>query len=106
MTWKIKIAQLLLFNAVFMFALCGYVHSQSKFAAADWMKKDMNLKVGLLQEFTTEAKRNGINIRLSPEYYLKELDNFIVSSPRSDDQRRLQTSVRIMVHTTAAMEGD
>jgi hypothetical protein len=103
---KTRVVQFLMAVAAFVLVCTGTAQAQSKFPVSAWMKLDTPFKLGILREYLDEAKRQGIIIRFSPEYYVKELDSTIANSIRNHDGNALTNSVGIMLHTIAAMDGD
>ncbi len=92
----------LTFAALWATALWG----QSKFTGHDWVRLDTAFEVKLIRAVIEEAKRDNVIIRLSPEYYTKELDFTVENGIRNHDDEVMSSSVGIMLHTIAAMEGD
>ena len=80
--------------------------AQSKFSASDWMKLDTRTKLALMKGFIATAKKDGVIMRFPPEYYVKEIDATIENAIRNRDEKGLVTSVGLMIHTIAAMDGD
>ncbi len=85
---------------------CAAVQAQSKFPASEWMKKDTKFKLQIVKGFIEVAKSNGVMIRFPSEYYVKEVDGIIENSIKNHDEKGLSSSVGIMIHTIAAMDGD
>lgn len=106
MLWLRKFQVLALLAIGITFVSCAAAQAQSKFPASEWMKKDTRFKLGVMKEFIAEAKRNGVVMRFSPEYYVKEVDSTIENAIRNHDEKGLTTAVGIMIHTIAAMDGD
>ncbi len=98
------------FVTVFVLAITFVAYSaaqaQSKFPATEWMKKDTRTKLGIMQAFIEAAKRDGVTIRFSPEYYVKEVDATIENAIRNHDEKGLTTAVDVMIHTIGVMDGD
>jgi hypothetical protein len=91
---------------IFAAAYTTVVWAQLNFTAADWVKVNTSFKLELLRAVIEEARKNNVTIRFSPEYYVKEIDFTIENAIRNQDKVGLATSVGIMLHTIAAMEGD
>jgi len=107
MTLSIKKSQVLFLVAVSIgIVCCANTWAQSKFPASEWMKRDTRFKLKVMREVIAQAKRDSIIIRFSPEYYMKEVDAVIENAIRNRDEKCLDTSVGIMIHTIAAMDGD
>jgi hypothetical protein len=98
------------FVTVFTLSITLIVYSaaqgQSKFPASEWMKKDTRTKLGIMQAFVEAAKRDGVIMRFSPEYYVKEVDTTIENAIKNHDERSLKTAVGVMIHTIGVMDGD
>jgi len=90
----------------FVLAYSVAARAESKYPASEWMKKDTRFKIGVMHEVMAAAKRDGVIMRLSPEYYVKEIDATIENAIRNHDKKGLTTSLGIMIHTIAAMDGD
>ncbi len=79
---------------------------QSKFPASHWMKLETKVKLEGIKRVIALAKEDKIIIRFLPEYYVKEIDSTIENAIKNHDEKGLSTSVGVMLHTIAAMDGD
>jgi hypothetical protein len=82
------------------------LHVPSMFPATKWMKIDTPTKLRIMKGFIEIAQKDGVTMRLSPEFYVKEVDGIIDNSIRYHDEKHLDTAVGIIIHTIAAMDGD
>jgi hypothetical protein len=88
-------------------ALCAtQLWGQSQFTGREWVTLGTAVKLQLIRGVIEEAKKNNVILRLSAEYYVKELDATIENAIRNHDALGASTSLGIMLHTIAAMEGD
>jgi hypothetical protein len=93
-----------LFIATFLVVGVSSSFGQTAFSLEDWMKKDYNFKIDLVKGFIEFAKKEKITIRLSPEYYVREIDSLIANTIQSGDD--LTPSLGVSLKTIAVMDCD
>lgn len=101
---NIKIVTFLLILFFTNTHLC--IAQQSKFTCKDWMKLDENFKTVLIGRVIQMNKDNGTIIKLSPKYYVDEIDKLISTYVETNNNEALNSSLGVTFHTIAAMEGD
>jgi hypothetical protein len=89
-----------------LFLFTGLAEAQSKFACRRWLELDERAKLLVMASVIDMAHRDRIEIKLPPEYYVRELDSLIQVYIDTDNQQALDSSLGVSIHTIAAMEGD
>jgi hypothetical protein len=79
---------------------------QSKFTCRDWSNLPKEQKQPIIQAFIDQAKSDNVVLKLSAEYYVRELDALIKTYAETKNDGALNASLGITIHTIAAMEGD
>ena len=101
----------LLLPGLLALVLCGAsaasLEAQSKFNRTQWRDLSREMKLPLMQALISLAKqREGVTIRLSAEYYVRELDTLINRYVNTNNQEALKGPVGIAWKTIVVMEGD
>jgi len=76
------------------------------FSLRDWMAKDDDFKHKLVKAYINAANEDNVKMRLSVDYYVKEIDLLIQQSIKNGEQAGLDNSFGIALKTIAIMEGD
>jgi hypothetical protein len=66
----------------------------------------LHKKIGITLLIDGLKKEKEVQIRLTPDYYVKELDSLLEIYKRNNDEGALASSLGVAFHTIAAMEGD
>src|SRR6266516_1509879 len=101
----------LLLAGLLTLVLCGAsaasLKAQSKFNCTQWRDLSPEVKRQLMSALIALAKqRDMVTIRLTPEYYVHELDALINRYVSTNNQDALKGSVGIAWKTIVVMEGD
>ncbi len=101
----------LLLAGLVSLVLCGPsaapLEAQSRFNCTQWRDLSPEVKLQLLTALIAMAKqREMVTIRLSPEYYVRELDALINRYVSTNNQEALKGSVGVTWKTIVVMEGD
>ena len=96
-----------LLTPIFCGAFASSVRAQSKFNCSQWRALSPEMKLPLMEALISMARqRDSITIRLSAEYYVRELDALINRYVETNNQEALKGSVAIAWKTIVVMEGD
>ena len=80
--------------------------NKTGFSCRRWLELDQPTKVALIQGIIKLAHEDNVEIRLSPEYYVKEIDSLIHTYLATDNEEALDTSLGATFRTIAVMDGD
>lgn len=89
-----------------LFSLSEAGNNKTLFSLRDWMTKDNDFKHKLVQSFINAAKEDNVTMRLSVDYYVKEMDALIQNSIKNGEETGIDNSFGIALKTIAVMEGD
>jgi hypothetical protein len=87
-------------------ASASALRAQTVFPCRQWMRLDAATKKAFVVELVRVAAANHVVIRLSPGYYVTELDKLIRVYQETNNVTALDSSLGATIHTVAAMEGD
>ena len=101
--WIRIVVCLLLFISVLVSANAA---NKTKFSLRDWMAKNDEFKVKLVQGFINLAKVDNVIIRMPVDYYVREMDLLIENTIKNRDESGLDNSYGVALKTIMIMDGD
>jgi hypothetical protein len=63
-------------------------------------------KIGIMRGFIQNAAADKVVMKLTPEYYVHEIDALVKTYVDTKNDKALDTPLGATIHTIAAMEGD